>query len=265
MPLPLLLECKKFEAFRYSGVYFLFGKKNVYVGKAEVRKTGKGIHQRIVEHESDKLKDLWDEVVLFTTKDNSLGLTDISFLENKFYNKANAVGRYKTVNDQEPNSGTVTEEKESELEEYMEWAELILGLLGYNVFNPITDIEKPDQPKKPKPVIKSKVPELPVKTKDTKVGKYVHTAMTNLKQSGYVFSSESIDEMCSEKWSKEHFHIKAFMRRYVEGETNNKDAKGHGRFWAEIFKFGNERVYISKEWKVKLNHFVLFDKWYETL
>ena len=87
IPRELLDECKDFEAFKQSGVYFLFGNKSVYVGQAEVRKSGKGIHQRIVDHETDKYKDGWDEVVIFTTKDNSLGRTDISYLENRFYNR----------------------------------------------------------------------------------------------------------------------------------------------------------------------------------
>lgn len=72
----------------------MFGYKSVYVGQAEVRKSGKGIYQRIVEHVSDKYRDVWDEVVIFTTKDNSLGRTDISYLENRFYNKAKAAQRF---------------------------------------------------------------------------------------------------------------------------------------------------------------------------
>ena len=135
IPRALLSECQDFEAFQQSGVYFLFGDRSVYVGQAEVRKTGKGIHQRIRDHEVDKLKDSWDEVVIFTTKDNSFGRTDISYLENRFYNKALAAGQYNLLNSVEPTIGTVTEEKESELEEFMDQAELILGALGYRVFD----------------------------------------------------------------------------------------------------------------------------------
>ena len=167
IPRELLLECKDLDAFSKSGVYFLFGNKNVYIGKAEVRKNGKAIHQRIIEHESDKLKDKWNEVVIFTTKDKSWGLTEISFLENKFYNKVSMAGRYSTVNDQEPSMSTVTEEKESELEEFMDQAELILSLLGHQVFEPITDLEKPAQDIKPKTISEIKIPGLPVKKKDT--------------------------------------------------------------------------------------------------
>lgn len=54
IPRRLLDECKELDAFKQSGVYFLFGNNMVYVGQAEVRKNGKGIHQRILDHENDK-------------------------------------------------------------------------------------------------------------------------------------------------------------------------------------------------------------------
>lgn len=72
IPRNLLSECKNLEAFNQSGVYFLFGADMVYVGQAEVRKNGKGIHQRILDHENDKYRNCWDEVVIFTRQDNSL-------------------------------------------------------------------------------------------------------------------------------------------------------------------------------------------------
>lgn len=56
IPRRLLAECKGLDAFKQSGVYFLFGNNTVYVGQAEVRKNGKGIHQRILDHENDKYK-----------------------------------------------------------------------------------------------------------------------------------------------------------------------------------------------------------------
>ena len=58
IPRRLLDECKELDAFKQSGVYFLFGNNMVYVGQAEVRKNGKGIHQRILDHENDKYKEL---------------------------------------------------------------------------------------------------------------------------------------------------------------------------------------------------------------
>ena len=264
IPRELLSECKDFEAFKQSGIYFLFGYKSVYVGQAEVRKSGKGIYQRIVDHESDKYKDAWDDVVIFTTKDNSLGRTDISYLENRFYNKAKVAQRFYVQNGNEPTIGTVTEEKENELEEFMDQAELILGALGYKVFEPVVGelvIAVPN------PVtsesMKSVIPSLP--DSGLKIGAYVREAMRNLSSSGYTFEAAVVEAMFTPEWSKEHFHTeKPFMKRYVEGKTDNKGFEGkYVRFWSEIFTFGDDQVYISKEWYEGQRQ--RFETWYNGL
>lgn len=73
--------------------------------------------------------------------------------------------------------------------------------------------------------------------------------MRNLSQSGYTFTPETITEMCSSEWSLDYYHTdKPFMKRFISGKTDNKGVDGRVRFWAEIFHFGNEEVYISKEW-----------------
>lgn len=190
IPRRLLDECKELDAFKQSGVYFLFGNNMVYVGQAEVRKNGKGIHQRILDHENDKYKDYWDEVVIFTRKDNSLGRTDISYLENRFYNKALEAGRFHVQNGNEPTIGTVTEEKESELEEYIDQAELVLGALGYKVFEPMTASISVPKAEQEHLVSNRSVPDLPEGV--TKVGDFILQSMRNLETSGYVFSDEQM-------------------------------------------------------------------------
>jgi hypothetical protein len=40
-------------------------------------------------------------------------------------------------NGNEPNAGNVTEEKESELEEYVDYAKIVMGVLGHLVFEPL--------------------------------------------------------------------------------------------------------------------------------
>ena len=145
IPRDCLADCKNLDEFGQSGVYYLFGYGNVYVGQAEVRKSGKGILQRIIDHQNDKHCDAWEEVVIFTAKDNSLGRTDLSYLENRFYNIAKKSGRYTVLNSNEPTMGTVTEEKEAELEEFIDQAELILGALGYKIFEKQQVITQPTQ------------------------------------------------------------------------------------------------------------------------
>ena len=268
IPRELLLECKDLDAFSKSGVYFLFGNTNVYIGKAEVRKNGKAIHQRIVEHESDKLKDKWNEVVIFTTKDKSWGLTEISFLENKFYNKVSMAGRYSTLNDQEPSMSTVTEEKESELEEFMDQAELILSLLGHQVFEPIIDKEEPGHDGKPKPVNKI-LPPLPEGTTSPCV--YARTGLRNLLANGYVFTDAQMKKYSSIEGSKEFTHRNNSMFLILkDGEKRaDLDVTVRQRYWAEEFHSGQYRFLAFSQWyKDEVPggaHQSDFDNWYSSL
>lgn len=74
---------------------------------------------------------------MFTTSGNSWGPTEISYLENKFTNLAIDTNRYKVQNGNDPNPGNVTEEKEAELEIYVEQFKIMLGVLGYRIFVPL--------------------------------------------------------------------------------------------------------------------------------
>jgi hypothetical protein len=106
----------------------------VYIGQANVRSNEAGILLRLQEH----LKDVeyWTEAVVFTTEYNSFGSTKISFLEHHFYRLAIKANRYTLTNGNTPNEGSITEEKQEELEQYIENASLLLGTFGYRVLEP---------------------------------------------------------------------------------------------------------------------------------
>ena len=137
-------KCKNRDDLKQSGVYFLFGvsdetEKNIaYIGQAGIRKNGEGILTRLEEHKRNQEKDYWTEAVVFTTSNNSFGPTEISYLENKFCNLAINAKRYTIKNNNDPCPGHITEEKESELEEFIDYAILIMGTLGHKIFVPLT-------------------------------------------------------------------------------------------------------------------------------
>lgn len=140
IPRIYLEKCKDRSDLKQSGVYFLFGKNNsdedeVYIGQAGIRKNGEGVLFRVAEHLRDSFE--FTDVVMLTTQNNSFGPTEISYLENRFTNIAIEVDRYKVRNANDPNPGNVTEEKESELEEFIEYSKMVLGVLGYKIFVPI--------------------------------------------------------------------------------------------------------------------------------
>lgn len=145
IPRTELDKCRMREDLSQSGVYFLFGSSEktgegvVYIGQAGVRKNGEGLLYRLQEHKRSSYKDYWTEAVVFTTSNNSFGPTEISYLENRFCMMAMNAGRYVVQNGNEPTSGNVTEEKESELEEFIDNAIIVMGTLGHKLFVPLVE------------------------------------------------------------------------------------------------------------------------------
>ena len=139
-----LADLKSRDEMKQSGIYFLFGRNEdkqkdvTYIGQATNRKNGEGVLLRVQEHTRDNHADYFNDVIILTTQNNSFGPTEISYLENKFTQLAKDAGRFIVKNGNEPNSGNVTEEKQSELDEVVENTLMIVGTLGYRVFVPMT-------------------------------------------------------------------------------------------------------------------------------
>lgn len=144
IPRTELDKCKERDDLKQSGVYFLFGTSDetgkgvVYIGQAGARKNGEGILNRLQEHKRNPEKDYWTEAIVFTTSNNSFGPTEISYLENRFCNLALEANRYEVKNGNDPTPGNITEEKESEMEEFIDYAKVIMGTLGHKLFEPLT-------------------------------------------------------------------------------------------------------------------------------
>lgn len=141
-----LNKSKDRKELKQSGIYFLFGgttddsaKEVVYIGQASARKNGEGLLNRLFEHDKNPYKDYWNEAVLFTTTDNTLGPTEISYLENYFCMLAREANRYIVKNSNEPPIGNISEEKQCTLEEFVHNTKLILGALNYKVLVPLIE------------------------------------------------------------------------------------------------------------------------------
>ena len=148
IPKSELERCKKDknrDDLKQSGVYFLFGASNAigrpvaYIGQAGNRKNGEGILNRLLEHKRNADKDYWTYAVVVTTANNSFGPTEISFLENKFCKLAIDANRYEVKNGNDPSSGNITEEKESEMDQFIENTRLIMWALNINIFEAVTE------------------------------------------------------------------------------------------------------------------------------
>ncbi|MDZ5712674.1 GIY-YIG nuclease family protein [Jeotgalibacillus haloalkalitolerans] len=144
LPRTEIEKCRDREDLSQTGVYFLFGTSEdngediVYVGQAGVRKNGEGVLNRLIEHKRSPEKDYWTEAVVFTTSNNSFGPTEISYLESRFCTMAKEAERYEVKNGNDPNIGNLTEEKMSELEEFIDYAKIVMGTLGHKVFEKLS-------------------------------------------------------------------------------------------------------------------------------
>ncbi|WP_438037153.1 GIY-YIG nuclease family protein [Sorangium sp. So ce204] len=129
-------ELARWEAaVRRPGVYFLIGAENitrrdVYVGEAEVAVS------RIKQHLTGQ--EFWQEVVIFTSKDENLTKAHIKYLEARIIQLAKAAGRYR-LDQNEAVPVVLPRADRDAMEEYLNNARLLLGALGHRILDPVVD------------------------------------------------------------------------------------------------------------------------------
>ena len=117
------------------GVYVLYGddssgtKPSAYIGEAE------NVHTRLQEHV--KKKDFWDQVVLFTSKDENLTKAHVKYLEAKMVELASNAGRVVLENGNVPNFPTLPRADRAAMEDFVEPARLLLAALGFFILQPV--------------------------------------------------------------------------------------------------------------------------------
>ena len=128
------------DELRNPSVYFLFGYDDdkgrplVYIGETE------DAIQRLGEHIKNENKDYWVEAIIFISKDDHLNKAHIKYLESRFYEITKEVDRYEVMNSIQPKKSTVSEAEQSEMEEFIDNARLVVGALGHKVFEPLIPV-----------------------------------------------------------------------------------------------------------------------------
>lgn len=127
-----------------TGIYFLFGKDPedpendmVYIGETDV------LSDRLKQH-LDK-KEFWNEAIAISSKDDNLNKAHVRYLESKLYEIAHKVARYKIENSQIPNPKVLSEAETAEMDEFIVNVRIIIGALGYKVFEEMNIEKKPDK------------------------------------------------------------------------------------------------------------------------
>jgi hypothetical protein len=140
VPRTLIDVGKQIDNLNRSGVYLLLGttekdEEAVYIGQADIRKNERGALYRIIE--PHKSIDYWTESIIFTTVDNSLGATELNYLEYRLHEIALDANRFKVTNGGSPHKGSLPEEKEDEMEDFIDFIRLVVRALGRKVFEPV--------------------------------------------------------------------------------------------------------------------------------
>ncbi|MDB5222930.1 MAG: hypothetical protein JWN83_1597 [Chitinophagaceae bacterium] len=111
------------------GVYFLLGiddatnKAKVYIGEAE------NVWDRLKNHDINK--DFWNEVILFTSKDDNLTKSHVKYLESRLINISFKADRYVIENSNSPNLSSLPLPDQDSMEEFILNIKLLTGTLGH--------------------------------------------------------------------------------------------------------------------------------------
>lgn len=131
---------------RKPGVYFLFearlgdAKPLAYIGESE------NVADRLTSH--DRQKDFWNEVVIFTSKDQNLTKAHVKFLESTLVMLSRQSDRYNLENGNTPPESSLPRADRDAMAEFTENIRMVLGTLGYPILEPLlrTPLVTPEHP-----------------------------------------------------------------------------------------------------------------------
>lgn len=123
------------------GVYILLGADTqdggplAYVGEAEA------VAERIKQH---RIKDFWNSIVMFVSKDENLTKAHIRYLEGRLIEMATNIGRFKLAN-AVASGAHLPESDRHEMEVFLERIAQLLPVLGSELLTPIAPSAKEAQ------------------------------------------------------------------------------------------------------------------------
>jgi hypothetical protein len=130
-------ELSGWEECQRPGVYFLIGedadeaRPAIYVGEAE------NVFDRIKQHVKDDKKN-FDQVLLFTSKDDNLTKAHVKFLESQIVRLIRAVDRVKLLNGNTPPCPALPRSDRVAMDEFLESARLLMVALGFFALHPLS-------------------------------------------------------------------------------------------------------------------------------
>lgn len=128
-------ELAKWDESKRPGVYFLFensaGDNNVaYIGESE------DVFKRLADH--DRKKEFWNEVIIFTSKDENLTKGHIKYLEARLVEITKNADRYQLENGNMPTKSSLPRADSAAMEEFIDNIRIVLGSLSHRILESIS-------------------------------------------------------------------------------------------------------------------------------
>ena len=101
----------------------------MYIGEAE------SVLKRVAQHTATK--DFWQEVVIVTSKDETLTKAHVKYLEYRLVQKVQAIGRARLVNTAAPSDAALPRADRAAMEEFLDNIGVLLGALGHRLLVPM--------------------------------------------------------------------------------------------------------------------------------
>jgi len=134
-PRSRLPELSKWPEVSRPGIYFLFEGKHLDEGALAYIGESENVYQRLSDH--DRKKEFWQEVVVFSSKDENLTKSHIKYLESNLVTTAITAGRCKLENGNSPPESALPRADRDSMQEFKQNIGMILGVLGYPILEPI--------------------------------------------------------------------------------------------------------------------------------
>lgn len=117
--------------FSKTGIYVIYGTDfnnlpTIYIGE------GDPVLNRLSSH--DREKDFWEQLIIFTSKDENLNKAHIQYLESRLVELAQSAKMSKLENGNSPAQPALSESDRADMEAFLENMILIFGVLGLQVF-----------------------------------------------------------------------------------------------------------------------------------
>lgn len=143
------------KELKQAGIYLLFGteittgNQTLYIGQAGSPGESNGVLGRVAEHRNRDESDYFTHAIFIIDSEDSLGPTETIYIASALHKQAKTANRTPVIQADLLLPKEVSEEKAAALDEFIEASKLLIGSLGYRIFDAADEAKPIHQPSAP--------------------------------------------------------------------------------------------------------------------